>query len=63
MNKEIVWTISYGDHCLVMETRNKECDEKDRKIEVRSMLLVLFMKRLSMKYCNRGYAVLFDVDC
>ena len=62
MSKEIVWTISYGDHCMVLKTRMK-VDKEDECVEIPSVALILAMKRLSSKYCNRGFAVLFDVDC
>lgn len=62
MTKEIVWTISYGDHCMMLKTRTK-VDEEDQEVKIPSVALILAMKRLSSKYCNRGFAVLFDVDC
>lgn len=61
--KVVVWTISYGDHCIVLSTRRKvDIDEADRKVEIPSVALILAMKRLSKKYCNKGFAVLFDME-
>lgn len=59
---EIVWTISYGNHCMLLKTRTK-VDREDQIVEIPSVALILAMKRLSNKYCNKGFAVLFDVDC
>ena len=48
---------------MVLSTSNSKCDEKDRYREIPSVALILLMRELSDKYCNRGFAVLFDVDC
>ena len=63
MTKEIVWTISYGKAGMVLRTKNMRCDEEDKEITTPSVALILSMKRLSDKYCKRGYSVLFDLDC
>lgn len=63
MSKEVIWTISYGDHCMVLETRRRDgIDEKDWMIETPLTRLHLALKKLSEKYCNKGFAVLFDVE-
>lgn len=48
---------------MVLKTRRKvDIDEDDREVKVPSIALILVMRKLSKKYCNRGFAVLFDVE-
>lgn len=47
---------------MLLKTRAK-VDKEDQEVEVTSVALILAMKRLSHKYCNKGFAVLFDIDC
>lgn len=60
--KEIVWSVCLGDHCLLLKTKTK-VDKEDQEVEIPSAFLIIAMNRLSEKYCNKGFAVLFDIDC
>lgn len=63
MSNELIWTIKKEGHNVVLKTRRKQdIDEKDRKIKIASFAVDVAMKRLSQKYCNKGFEVLFDIE-
>jgi hypothetical protein len=61
MEKQIVWTVSKGKYNLIM-TATGNADEKDKRIELPAISLFSEMTKLSIKYNNKGYAVLFDAE-
>lgn len=60
--KQIIYTILTGESGITLKCNSFMVDPEDREIPIVAVVLLSYIKRLTIKYNKRNIAVLFEVD-